>query len=200
MKALRIAFPAVLLCAMLGARADIIVFKNGDELDGNVLEKTDAAVKLEVEYGTLLIPMERVLRIDKETPEQAAARKKKKDKADADAAENKAEGKVLYKGEWVDKDIMKEDKKKVADEKKAKKDADDAKKKSDELAAQAAKLAAQAQQLTNTANNVGNARSNRFNSNHNSMSSYGTNGNNGSYGGSSYGGSSNNGYNTNRGY
>ena len=200
MKALRVAVPAVILCAMLGARADIIIFKNGDELDGNIIEKTDVAIKLEVSVGTMLIPMERVLRIDKETaPEQIEARRKKKEEADAFAKKMKEEHMVLYKGEWVDEDEKAADLKKIAEERKAKKDAEEAKRKADELAAAAQKLKDDAAQMANNNNNQNN-RNNRFNNNHNTMSSYGQWHQQQPYGGgSSFGGSSN--YNNgNRGY
>ena len=118
------------------ARADTIIMKNGETLEGKELSRDNASLELEVKFGTVRVPLDKILRIEVETPEQAEAREAKEAEEKEYAAQMKEEGKVLYKGEWM------EEKEKIAAEKKVaaakKKKADEraaAKKKAEELAA-----------------------------------------------------------------
>ncbi len=172
-------------------RADTVVFHTGEELEGKILEKDEFTIKLEVETGTVLVPMDKVRRIDADTPEKIAEREKRKAEADDLAAKMKDEGKVLYKGKWVTEEAKKSAEDKVAADKQKKKEAADAaKKKAEEAAAkakeEAAKLAAAAAKDPNQ-----NSRENRFSRRHNrddltnsGVNSY-NNGNGSSYNGSS---------------
>src|SRR5437868_6638598 len=132
---IRALFLTVTACCAFSACADIIVFKTGDELEGQILEKTDEVIKLGVEHGTILIPMDRVLRIDLETAEKAETGKKKKEGEAAEAKKMKEEGMVKYKGEWVTEEDKKAAEDKLADERKKKKEIADAKRKADEAVA-----------------------------------------------------------------
>ncbi|HLX61407.1 MAG TPA: hypothetical protein VKX17_09015 [Planctomycetota bacterium] len=184
--------------AMLAAyslHADTVVFKNDEELDGKILERNDDSLKLEVEYGTVIVPMSKVKRIEPDTPEKAAERERKKAEAAELAAKMKDEGKVLYKGKWVTEDEKKADEDKIAEAKK-KKAADEAKKKADDdakaKAAAAAALAAQQKQQQD------NSRANRFNDQNNRRNNSYNNNYNNQYNGTSNGygnGSSYNNYN-----
>jgi hypothetical protein len=55
-----------------------VVFKNGQELEGKVLEQDETSLLLQVEYGTLRISKEKVERIDPDTPEKLARRETEK--------------------------------------------------------------------------------------------------------------------------
>lgn len=187
MKKLIFFAPALLLLTAPVLHADTVVFKNGEEIEGVVLEKDDNAIKLKVEFGTLLVPMSRVRRIDADTPEQIEERKKRKDAADEFAAQMKEDGKVLYKGKWVTEEKKKADEEKLAAVKKKKKeDAEEARKKVLEAATKA-KEAAAAADLASA--NTGNTREDRFSQRHNrtglSSDVLNQNNNNSSYGGGS---------------
>jgi hypothetical protein len=123
-------FLLVSILLPLAARADTVIFKNGEELEGKILERDEASLLLEVDCGTMVIPMDRVLRVEIATPEQLAAAKKK-------IADMKAEGKSLYGGKWLTKDEI-EEAQAANEEKKQKRDEARlaAKKKSDEDAKQ----------------------------------------------------------------
>jgi hypothetical protein len=152
---------ALLLTAAV-SRADTIVFKNGEEIEGAVLEKDDIAIKLKVEYGTLLVPMARVRRIDADTPEQIEERKKRKDEAEEFAAKMKEDGKVLFKGKWVTEAKKKAEEDKIAAANKKKKEAAEEAKKKAQVAAAKAKEAADKAQT-----NATNTREDRFSQRHN---------------------------------
>jgi hypothetical protein len=157
---------ALLLTAAV-SRADTIVFKNGEEIEGAVLEKDDIAIKLKVEYGTLLVPMARVRRIDADTPEQIEERKKRKDEAEEFAAKMKEDGKVLFKGKWVTEAKKKAEEDKIAAaNKKKKEDAEEAKKKA-QVAAAKAKEAADKAAADLAQTNATNTREDRFSQRHN---------------------------------
>ena len=122
-------FAAVAIC--FTAHADTIVFKSGEAMEGDVLKQDEAKLQLKVTYagpdgadrtGTLDIPMEKILRIDKDTPEMI---KEREEKAAADkelALKMKDEGKVRYRGKWVSEDEKKKEESKLADDKKVKQD------------------------------------------------------------------------------
>lgn len=173
-----IALIAVLISTPLFA--DTIIFNTGEELEATILERDETKLKVEVAYGTLLVPLERVKRIDVDTPEQAEQRAKKRAEEKEFAERMKAEGKVLYKGEWVDADIKKAADEKLAEQKKKKKEAElAAKKKADEIAAKKKAqdlLAQQAKQLANNNNNnnFNNNRNNRYNNNNNTLNNGGS--------------------------
>jgi hypothetical protein len=54
--------------------ADTVVFKNGHELDGKVLEQDATSILLELEYGTLRIEKDKILRIEPDSPDKLAGR------------------------------------------------------------------------------------------------------------------------------
>jgi hypothetical protein len=126
---------SLLLCSAL--RADTVVMRNLEALHGDLLKETPDWIELRVEYGTLKIPREKILRIETDTPEMIAEREAKAAKEKEFTDEMLAEGKVKYKGKWVTPAEKAADEKKIADEKK-KKEAEiaEAKKKAAELVAQ----------------------------------------------------------------
>jgi len=143
---------AVGLCAFL--RADTVVMKSGQTIDGKIISEDDRAIELEVEYGTMRVPRSRILRIEEDTPEKIKEREDKAAEQQELADKMKEEGKVLYKGKWVTEQEKKaaEDKATAAKKKKEKERAD-AKKKADEEAKRKAeedkKLAQQQQNQQN---------------------------------------------------
>jgi hypothetical protein len=52
--------------------ADTVVFKNGQELEGTILEQDDTTILLEVEFGTMRVSKDKVERIDPGTPNKVA--------------------------------------------------------------------------------------------------------------------------------
>ncbi|MEI6234127.1 MAG: hypothetical protein WCT04_13815 [Planctomycetota bacterium] len=188
-KAILATFIATAFCGCFALHADTVVFKNGQELDGDILEKDENSLKLQVEFGTILVPMSRVRTIEADTPEKIELRAKKKAEAEELAKQMKEEGKVQYKGKWVSEEEKKADEAKVAEVKKKKKEEDDAKRKKAEEAAkraseEAQKLAA-LNQASNNNNGNGNSRNNRFDRNHNSRDNSYNNNSNGMMGNSS---------------
>lgn len=107
--------------------------KTGQTLDGKILSSNGETVEIEVEYGTMRVPAALILSVEQETPEQVAAREEEKEQDKEHAAMMRAEGKVLYKGKWIDQEEKEEIETKLAAEKK-KKDEEKtaAKKKKDE--------------------------------------------------------------------
>src|SRR5205823_12608140 len=103
-----------------------IIFKSGEELDAVIVERDEEKLKVQVDYGTMLVPLEKVRRIDPETPEKAEARAKKLAAEKEEAERMRAEGKVKFKGEWVDEDVKKAAESKIAAAKAKKKEADEA--------------------------------------------------------------------------
>ena len=157
-----------LACALaaVSLRADTIVFHNGEELDGTIVERDENTLKVQVEYGTVLVPMTRVRRIEADTPEKLEEREKKKVEAAEFAKKMKEEGKIQYKGKWVTEEEKKADEDKIAEAKKKKKEAEAAAKAKAELAAAKAKADAELAAQQN-ANNNNNGRSDRFSQRHN---------------------------------
>jgi outer membrane biosynthesis protein TonB len=154
---------ALALCSAV--RADTVVMKTGEVLEGTVVSENDRSIELEVEFGTMRVPRARILRIEEDTPEKIAAREKKAADEKELADQMKEEGKVLFHGKWVDEkekkqaeDKIAKDKKKSEDERK-KKAADEAKRKQDE----AKKQQDQAKANQNSSDNV---RQDRFNQRH----------------------------------
>jgi len=135
--------PIFVLLASSILRADTLVLKNGKVLEGEVLKQDEHAIELKVEYGSLLIPMNIISKIEEDTPEKIAQREEKTEAIKELAEKMKVEGKVQYKGKWVTEEEKKTDEAKVAADKKkrdeqraiAKKKADDeAAKKKQEVA------------------------------------------------------------------
>ena len=129
--------------------ADTVVLKTGEALEGTILKNNDAGIVLQVIYGTLLIPKNKILRLETDTPEMLVAREQKEAEARELAEKMRAEGKVLYKGKWVTEAEKAADEAKLAEDKKKRDEAraaEAAKKKAAEEALKAAALA-QAQQL-----------------------------------------------------
>jgi hypothetical protein len=121
---------APLMMALIAATvsADTVVLKTGQTIEGKVVSNDDKGVVLEVTYGTMLITQDKIMRIEEETAESLAVREKDAEEKRAFAAKMKADGKVLYKGKWVDEKEKQADEDKIAAAKK-KKDADIAAKK-----------------------------------------------------------------------
>jgi flagellar biosynthesis GTPase FlhF len=149
MKFKSIAILTFLIC--LNLRADTVVMKNLESLHGDLVKETPDWVELRVEYGTLKIPREKILRIETDTPEMIAEREAKAAKEKELTDEMIAEGKVKYHGKWVTPAQKAADEKKIAEAKRkkeeeiaaAKKKAADAlaKQKKEEQAAAALELA-----------------------------------------------------------
>jgi membrane protein involved in colicin uptake len=126
--------PALVLGCGL-SNADTVVMKTGHTVEGTVLDQNDEYIELEVEYGTMRVPMERVLRIEEDTPEKIAAREAKEAEQQALAEKMKEEGKILYKGQWVtEAEKKKAEDKAAADKKKRDEERAKAKKKAEEEA------------------------------------------------------------------
>jgi outer membrane biosynthesis protein TonB len=147
------------------ASADTVVLKTGQVLAGKVLSNDDKGVVLQVEFGTMLITQDKILRIEEDTAEILALREKESEDKREFAAKMKADGKVQYKGKWVTEKEKEAEEAKIADAKKKKEDEIAAKKKAEEAEqkkqqAEAAKLAAQQRQQPpqqqNTRGNRGN--------------------------------------------
>lgn len=116
--------------------ADTIVMKTGQKMDGKIVSSNGETVEIEVEYGTMRVPANLILSVEQDTPEIVAAREEEKAQDKEHAAMMRAEGKVLYKGKWIDEAEKEEIETKLAVEKK-KKDEEKAaakKKKDEELA------------------------------------------------------------------
>jgi len=67
-----IAGAALALLLALPSRADTVILKNGRELDAKVLEQNETTVLLEVEYGTLRLERDKILRIEPGSPVKLA--------------------------------------------------------------------------------------------------------------------------------
>jgi aspartate beta-hydroxylase len=105
-------------------------------------------VEIEVEYGIMRVPANLILTVEQDTPEVIAAREEEKAQDKEHAAMMRAEGKVLYKGKWIDEAEKEEIETKLAAEKK-KKDEEKAaakKKKDEELAKRKEDLRKQAEE------------------------------------------------------
>ena len=87
------AFALLLIAAvMLSARADTVVLKTGQALEGKILKNDDNGIQLQVQYGTMIIAQDKILRVEEDTPETLAAREEK-EAADKEHAERmRAEG------------------------------------------------------------------------------------------------------------
>lgn len=127
--------PSIVLALTLfvsAAHADTVVLKNGQAIEGQILDQNDDTLKLEVVFGTMVVSMDKVLRIEKDTPEVIAQRDKKQAEEREFAEKMRADGKVLYKGKWITEEQKKAEEEKLAE---AKKKRDEERKKAAELAA-----------------------------------------------------------------
>ncbi len=68
MKLLATAAALVALLVCVSALADTIELKNGDKIDGKILEETDKAVRIKTPYGILRIPREKIAKVVKDAP------------------------------------------------------------------------------------------------------------------------------------
>jgi len=110
--------------------------KTGQKVEGKVVSSNGETVEIEVEYGTMRVPAALILTVEQDAPEAIAAHLEEKAHDKEHAAMMRAEGKVLYKGKWIDETEKEEIEAKHAVEKK-KKDEEKAaakKKKDEELA------------------------------------------------------------------
>jgi membrane protein involved in colicin uptake len=172
-------------------RADTIVLKSGQTMDATVLSTDGQTLNVEVEYGTMRIPMALVKNIEKATPEEIARREEEKQAERELAAEMHAEGKVLYRGKWIDEEEKQKIEEKLADErkKKAEEKAAAKKKKEEELAKKKAedlKRRQEALQRQQTQENE-DPRARRFNRNRRNRDDENNNYGNTNYGNTNYG-------------
>ena len=70
----KLQFLPLLVTVLAAARADTVVLTTLETIDRKVLSKNDDFIELQVEFGTMRVPLEKVLRIEAETPEMKAAR------------------------------------------------------------------------------------------------------------------------------
>ncbi len=123
-------------CALL--HADTLVFKNGQELEGDVLNDDDTSILLKVEAGTLRIEKSKLLYVKKWTEEELEKRKEEEDKQQKFQARMERMGKTFYRGEWIAKERKDKIMAELEEQKRIKKEADlkakEAKKKADEEA------------------------------------------------------------------
>ena len=116
------------LAVMFGAMsqlcfADLIILKNGQDIEGEVVKETDKGLILKLEYGTLLVEKDKILRREKDTPEKIAKRLAAEEKRKKFEAEMRAAGNVEYRGKWISKeeyDAIQEKKKAEREERKQK--------------------------------------------------------------------------------
>jgi hypothetical protein len=131
---------AALICAAtLSAHAlfaDTIVMHSGQTMEGKILSSNGDTVEVEVEFGTLRIPAAMIKSVEQLSEKEIQAREEEKAQEKEFVENMRAEGKVLYKGKWVDAEEKEEAEKKIAEEKKKKDEAKAAakKKKEEELA------------------------------------------------------------------
>ena len=145
LRCLPLALLALLPLLVCGAaHADTVVMKTLETLDGKVLSTNDDFVELQVEFGTMRVPLEKILRIEADTPELKAAREATLAQEREFAAKMLAEGKVPYKGKWVTPEEKAADEARLAALKKQKEE--EKKKKEAELAAKKAQELKQRQQ------------------------------------------------------
>ncbi len=126
---------AFLMLALLApcAYADFVIFKNGHQIEGEILQEDDDSYLLKVDYGTLKVEKSKVLTIRKETEAEIELRKQAAEEKKRFEERMLRQGRVLYKGKWIDEDEKKSilaniEKKKVLKEE-ARKKAEEAKKK-----------------------------------------------------------------------
>ena len=168
--------PLIAAAVWLDARADTVVMKTLEVIEGKPVGGNADYLELQVEFGTMRIPRDKILRIDEDTPEILADRKAKEASEKELTDKMLAEGKVRYKGKWVTAEEKKASEAKIAAEKKAiedekkKKQAELAAKKAEELKAKLAEQAAllkaekaaallkqqEAQTIRNAANTINN--------------------------------------------
>lgn len=146
------------LFAMAALRADTVVFVNGRELEGKVLQRDENSIRFEVDSGVVVIPMSRVKRVDMDTPQQAEERERKKVAAQEFAARMKEEGKILYKGQWLPEEEVRAQERLVVAKRKAR-EAEEAAKKAEEAARKAQEAAMRAALTPLPYNNHGFMRS-----------------------------------------
>ena len=87
------------VCAAV--QADTVVMKTLEVIDGKVVSKNDDFIELQVEFGTMRVPVDKILRIESDTPEIIADREAKAAKEKELTDKMLAECKVRYKGKWV---------------------------------------------------------------------------------------------------
>lgn len=87
----------------LNSEISTVIFKSGHTLEGQVLQLDDESLTLQVQFGSLKIPVNKILRIESETEEAKVLRE-----------QMEADGKVMYRGKWIEKE---EREKQIADAK-----------------------------------------------------------------------------------
>ena len=89
------------------AYADFVIFKNGHQIEGEVLQEDEESLLLKVDYGTMKIEKSKVLTIRKETEAEIAQRKQAAEEKKMFEERMLRQGRVLYKGKWIDADEKK---------------------------------------------------------------------------------------------
>src|SRR6185436_19838087 len=97
---LSVGVTGLMVCAT-SSWADTVVLSTGQALEGTILEQTQESLLLKVEYGTLRVQKDKVLRIETDTPEKVAQREAAAEAKKKLEEKMHAEGKVQYKGKWV---------------------------------------------------------------------------------------------------
>jgi hypothetical protein len=130
------------------ARADTVVMKTLEVIEGKILKQNADFLELQVEFGTMRVPTDKILRIEADTPEILAQREARAAAIKEQDAKAQAEGKVKYKGKWVTPDEKSADEAKIAAAKKKRDDERAAAKKKaeEEVAARKKKEEAELQQ------------------------------------------------------
>lgn len=178
---------SAVMCAALvfsTAHADTVIMKTGTLLEAEEVTRDDSTVEFKVEFGTVRVAIDNILRIEKDTPEQIALKEKKAADAKELAEQMKEEGKVQYKGKWVTEKEKADEEKKVAEAKKKKQKEREESAKKAEAEAKKKKDAEQKRladaQKANSNNNGGfdDVRADRFAARHGGSSNH--NGRNGS--------------------
>jgi outer membrane biosynthesis protein TonB len=171
------------------AHADTIFMRDGHTLEGRVLSSNGETLELEVEYGTMRVPVRLVEKIEAETPEKKAAREEA-EAGKREFEENmRAEGKVKYKGGWVTPEEKAAAEEKIAEAKRKreeqklaekKKKEEEEKKRAEEQRRLAEQAAREQERLAPENNGRDNGRADRFarnNDRRNRNDNYDNNGN-----------------------
>ncbi|MCZ7648222.1 MAG: hypothetical protein M5U26_23685 [Planctomycetota bacterium] len=127
------------LLACLPSRADTIVMKNGEEIEGEILKQDDEAVTVKVEFGTIEVQRHKIREIEPDTPEKIEARRVAAEEKRKFEEAMRAKGLVEFRGKWMRPEDQEALEKKEADAL-AKKKVEEAKK----LAAEEKKKAEEA--------------------------------------------------------
>jgi hypothetical protein len=99
----------------VSARAETVITRNLHALHGKIVAQTDEWIELRMEYGTLRIPREDIVRIEKDTPQMVAECSYTVKQSKDFAEKMTAEGRILYHGRWVTPEEKAEDEARLAE-------------------------------------------------------------------------------------